>query len=152
MARTPDAVLIALGDRLDAAGLTKAVSAMGAVKQPKGLIDRAWSVTQYRPGGNPSDRGRNNAPGHRVSDAINIELTHKIAPKGGQDQLLRVLQDYTRVIRSIVKPGTALTAEHHIQIGGPSTPTITGGGAYYSTIIPITATYNINLDFDKGSL
>ena len=142
---TPDSALTAIIARLEAAGLTKAVSPLGVSNSSAPQMNRSFSIRMISlgPSANP-DRFKPTVAGLRVSNRFQIELGHRLNPNSGQTAISEALQDLHKAIKYLDVNGTTLTQEGAISVGASSAE-YASGGAYYIQRFPLDVVYNLTM-------
>ena len=142
---TPDTALTAIIARLEAAGLTKAVSPLGVSNSSAPQMNRSFSVkmSSLGPAPNP-DRFKPTGAGVRVSNRFQIELGHRINPNSGQTAISQALQDLHKAIKYLDVSGTSLTQKGAISVGSSSSE-YGSGGAYYIQRFTLDVVYNLSM-------
>lgn len=142
---TPDSALSAIIGRLEAAGLTKAVSPLGVSNSSAPQMDRSFSVRMLSLGPSSSpDRFKPTPAGLRVSNRFQIDLGHRLNPNSGQTAVSQALQDLHSAIKYLDVSGTSLTQKGAITIGGSSTE-YASGGAYLIQRFTLDVVYNLSM-------
>ena len=142
---TPDSALSAIIGRLEAAGLTKAVSPLGVSNSSAPQMDRSFSVRMLGlgPSANP-DRFKPTVAGLRVNNRFQIDLGHRLNPSSGQTAVSQALQDLHSSLKYLDVSGTSLTQAGSITIGGSSAE-YASGGAYLIQRFTIDVVYNLSM-------
>ena len=142
---TPDSALTAIIARLEAAGLTKAVSPLGVSNASAPQMNRSFSVKMQSmaPASSP-DRFKPTVAGLRVSTRFQIELGHRINPNNGQTAISQALPDLHTAIKYLDVSGTSLTQQGSINVGA-STSEYASGGAYYIQRFPLDVVFNLSM-------
>ncbi len=142
---TPDTALSAIIARLEAAGLTKAVSPLGVSNSSAPQMNRSFSVRMLSlgPSSNP-DRFKPTVAGLRVNNRFQIELGHRLNPNSGQTAISQALQDLYKAIKYLDADGTSLTQTGAISVGASSAE-YASGGAYYIQRFSLDVVYNLSM-------
>ena len=143
---TPSAALSAILTQLrTVSGMSEARSPLGVRNASSGRVVRAFSV---RPGGlslsDGGGRGRSDQAGIRVAERFSVELGHTLRPSDGQTAPSQALLDLHSVIKVLMKPGTTLTTEAAVVLGGV-TSEYPGSGAYFVQTISVDVVYPLSL-------
>ena len=138
---TPSAALSAILTQLrTVSGMSEARSPLGVRNASSGRVVRAFSV---RPGGlslsDGGGRGRSDQAGR-----FSVELGHTLRPSDGQTAPSQALLDLHSVIKVLMKPGTTLTTEAAVVLGGV-TSEYPGSGAYFVQTISVDVVFPLSL-------
>jgi len=144
MAVTLPEVFDALVAQLVASGLTEAASPVGATNQPSTVIDHSFSVSFDGEQDTGETRSRTDRGAMHIAANVTVTIINKNPPRG-QQALRAALVDTQTAIRAAWASATDLTAAVRVDMRGRIVRALAGGGGYYTTTIPLTLTFALDL-------